>query len=222
MWWTSSRCPPWRVEIQLQVTKHSRSLPCCVCRGDMSQDFHNSFRMFQPRFTANHNVLRKPAGQAALICLDYFFHFQGSASLLAFLQAIIGFAWDHVARLGRMRMQLSRCSAWFVIPCHPLRYYYLTYVFYQMVIIGNLVVEAVLKTARGSRWNWRWMQVALPSTTFWHASFRVQRICGGNVQRIVSNSLVSPEFLRCSAGEAEFAGVFLLCWHIWNLGFRIS
>lgn len=60
-------------------------------------------------FTANHNVLRKPAGQA-----------------------IISYAWDHVAR-----------------------YYYLTYVFYQMVIIGNLVVE-----------------VASPSTTFWGSRVR--------------------------------------------------
>lgn len=60
-------------------------------------------------FTANHNVLRKPAGQA-----------------------IIGYAWDHVAR-----------------------YYYLTYVFYQVVVIGNLVVE-----------------VAMPSRTFWGGRVR--------------------------------------------------
>ncbi|CAE6973615.1 ANKRD11 [Symbiodinium sp. CCMP2592] len=50
------------------------------------------------RFTQNHNILLKPTGQA-----------------------IIQYAWDHVAR-----------------------YYYWTYVFYQVITLGNLVVEAFL------------------------------------------------------------------------------
>lgn len=66
-------------------------------------------------FTVNHNVLRKPTGQA-----------------------IILFAWDHVAR-----------------------YYYLTYVFYQVIIIGSLVAEVASppETLWGSRVRWSLLAV---------------------------------------------------------------
>eukprot|EP00437_Effrenium_voratum_P008461 CAMPEP_0181426608 /NCGR_PEP_ID=MMETSP1110-20121109/15749_1 /TAXON_ID=174948 /ORGANISM="Symbiodinium sp., Strain CCMP421" /LENGTH=1071 /DNA_ID=CAMNT_0023549805 /DNA_START=29 /DNA_END=3244 /DNA_ORIENTATION=+ len=66
-------------------------------------------------FTTNHNIVVKPTGQA-----------------------IIQYAWDHVAR-----------------------YYYWTYVFYQVVIIGSLVVEVVSppRTLWGDRIRWSLLAV---------------------------------------------------------------
>lgn len=66
-------------------------------------------------FTQNHNILLKPTGQA-----------------------IIQYAWDHVAR-----------------------YYYWTYVFYQVITLGNLVVEVVspADTFWGRRLRWSLLAV---------------------------------------------------------------
>jgi len=66
-------------------------------------------------FTQNHNILLKPTGQA-----------------------IIQYAWDHVAR-----------------------YYYWTYVFYQIITLGNLVVEVVspADTFWGRRLRWSLLAV---------------------------------------------------------------
>ncbi|CAE7203194.1 ANKRD11 [Symbiodinium natans] len=66
-------------------------------------------------YTQNHNILLKPTGQA-----------------------IIQYAWDHVAR-----------------------YYYWTYVFYQVITLGNLVVEVVspADTFWGRRLRWSLLAV---------------------------------------------------------------
>lgn len=59
------------------------------------------------------------------------------------LEAIILFAWDHVAR--HESPVVLRTDGTHMIENHHLgvlsRYYYLTYVFYQVIIIGSLVAE---------------------------------------------------------------------------------